>query len=70
MSPSLRFGVAAVVVFRDWSDVVRPGDRTPYIVSATQVPTAATFGGRAIIAPPPPSNNTDFWLQGVSFGVG
>jgi hypothetical protein len=56
--------------FLYWSDVVRPGDQIDRAVNPTQLPRSATaplLSGPA--RPAPVLRDTDFWAQGISFGV-
>jgi hypothetical protein len=56
--------------FMYWSDVVRPGDQIDNRVNPTKVPTFAAFGGAGGGPNPLPFfSTTDYWIQGVSFGV-
>ncbi len=51
------------------SNVVRPGDQIDRVVNPTQVPA---FGGLGLIGPARPAailQQTDFWAQGVNFGL-
>lgn len=55
--------------FLYWSNVVRPGDQIDRVVNPTQVPG---FGGLALEGPARPApifQQTDFWAQGLNFGV-
>jgi hypothetical protein len=66
--PLLR--VFAGYTFLYWSEVVRPGDQVDATVNLTRVPTSATFGPlRGPARPALPFKDTDFWAQGVNFGV-
>jgi Putative beta barrel porin-7 (BBP7) len=52
------------------SSVVRPGDQVDRTVNVANVPTSLAFGlpgGPA--SPAPQFVRTDFWAQGVTFGV-
>ena len=56
--------------FLYWSDVARPGDQFNRVVNPTIVPASNTFG--TPIGPAQPSctfQHTDFWAQGVNFGL-
>jgi hypothetical protein len=53
-----------------WSNVVRPGDQIDRTVNTSQVPTDPTFGtltgpARPVVMP----QSTDFWAQGLNFGL-
>jgi Putative beta barrel porin-7 (BBP7) len=52
--------------FLYWSQVVRPGSQVDRSINPTQ-----TFGGAltGVPAPVPLFNRTDYWAQGVSFGL-
>jgi Putative beta barrel porin-7 (BBP7) len=47
------------------SQVVRPGDQVPLVLSAAQIPTSPTFILPTGTIPAPVANRTDFWAQGV-----
>ncbi len=57
--------------FLYWSDVVRPGDQIDRAVNASQLPTSvgppSTLTGPA--RPAFAFHSTDFWAQGINFGV-
>ncbi|HLN33286.1 MAG TPA: BBP7 family outer membrane beta-barrel protein [Gemmataceae bacterium] len=56
--------------FLYWEDVVRPGDQVNRIVNPNLVPSSLSFGTGPTT--PTPSNigsHSDFWAQGVNFGV-
>jgi hypothetical protein len=56
--------------FLYWSNVVRPGDQIDRAVTPTQLPMSAAapvLTGPA--RPAPVLRDTDFWAQGISFGV-
>jgi hypothetical protein len=62
--------VFAGYTFLYWSEVARPGDQIDTTVNLTRVPTSSTFGPLSGPARPAlPFKNTDFWAQGVTFGV-
>jgi hypothetical protein len=53
-----------------WSDVARPGDQINRTVNPGLIPTSQTFGTPGGPAEPSFSlRNTDFWAQGVNFGL-
>lgn len=57
--------------FLYWSDVVRPGDQINRVVNPTLVPASQTYA-KGPAAPAEPSftfQRTDFWAQGVNFGL-
>jgi len=56
--------------FLSWSSVVRPGNQIPLVVSAGQIPSSSTFGVNPQAVPGPVSHSTDFWSQGLTFGLG
>jgi hypothetical protein len=56
--------------FLYWSDVVRPGEQIDRVVNLTQIPS--NVGAGPIVGPARPApmiNATDFWAQGVNFGI-
>jgi len=57
--------------FLYWSNVQRPGEAIDLQVNSTRVPTAPFFGV-APSGPPAPLfsfHNSDFWAQGINFGL-
>jgi hypothetical protein len=55
--------------FLYWSDVARPGDQIDPFLNTTQVPRT---GGTPVVGPTHPAfqfRDTDFWAQGINFGV-
>jgi hypothetical protein len=64
------FRVFIGYTFLYWSDVARPGDQVSRIINPALVPTSPTFGnGTGTALPGRGINSTDFWAQGVNFGV-
>ena len=62
--------VFAGYTFLYWSDVVRPGNQIDPVVNPTQLPLTRPAGGLIGAARPTPFlERTDFWAQGVNFGV-
>jgi hypothetical protein len=58
--------------FLYWDKVVRPGDQINLAVNPTFVPTALPFGAVVPAGPAEPHfsfRTTDFWAQGISFGL-
>jgi hypothetical protein len=55
--------------FLYWSQVLRPGSQVDLRVNPAEVPTDAGFKGVRTSSPAPQFNRTDFWTQGLSFGV-
>jgi hypothetical protein len=56
--------------FLCWSDVARPGDQIDRGVNVNGVPASRTFGGPAVPARPAFAfRGSDFWAQGVNFGL-
>jgi hypothetical protein len=56
--------------FLYWSDVARPGDQIVRTVNPALVPTSRTFGiGGGPAQPAPLFQRTDFWAQGINFGL-
>jgi hypothetical protein len=56
--------------FLYWSDVARPGNQIDRVINPTQIPT--NMGAGTLVGPARPAVNlrdTDFWAQGVNFGV-
>lgn len=61
-----RLGVSVGYQFFYWSDVALAGDQVDTTINPTQ------FGGGALVGPARPRaifNTSDFWLQGLTFGV-
>ena len=52
--------------FMYWSSVVRPGDQLDLVVDESQFPFP---GGPDPVREPFAFNSTDFWAQGISFGL-
>ena len=68
ITPLLRAYVGYTVLY--WSDVARPGDLINRTVNPSLVPTSQTFntpGGP--LQPSPTFHHSDFWAQGVNFGL-
>lgn len=55
--------------FLYWSDVARAGQEFDRRLDIRQVPTVAGFDPTIKTAPPLTLRSTDFWAQGVSFGL-
>ncbi len=58
--------------FLYWNQVVRPGSEVEARVDIREVPTSPTYNPRgrpAPFFPRPEFNRTDFWAQGVAFGL-
>jgi hypothetical protein len=55
--------------FLYWSQVIRPGSQVDLRVDPAQVPTDPRFTGVHSSSPHPVFSRTDFWTQGISFGV-
>jgi len=75
---SIKFGVhltnyATAYVgytFMYWYDVARAADQIDRVVNPTLVPSNLAFGtGGGPNLPSVPFNRTDFWAQGINFGV-
>ncbi len=52
------------------SNVVRPGDQIDRVVNPTQLPSLGSTGG--LVGPARPAfmfHETDFWVQGIQFGL-
>jgi Putative beta barrel porin-7 (BBP7) len=69
ITPHIR--VSAGYTFLYWSDVVRPGVQFNRVVNSAVVPTSLEFGSSVtpMLATGPTFRHSDFWAQGVSFGV-
>jgi hypothetical protein len=69
VTPWLRASIGYTLVF--WSGVARPGNQIDRTVNPSQVPIDATFGqgGGPARPAPPPFHESDFWAQGISFGL-
>jgi hypothetical protein len=52
-----------------WTDVARPGNQRLPVVNTTQVPTSVDFTGPSPGAAPPVFKSSDYWAQGINFGV-
>jgi hypothetical protein len=56
--------------FLYWTEVVRPGDQIDQTVDARQVPTSIVFTpGLVGTAPTVPFRKSDYWAQGITFGL-
>jgi hypothetical protein len=56
--------------FLYWSSVARPGDQIDRVIDVTQIPNGPTPAGPAsMVRPVGGVHSTDFWAQGVSFGL-
>jgi hypothetical protein len=56
--------------FLYWTDVVRPGDQVDRVVDRTTIPTVEQFvPGATGIRPAPLRVESDFWAQGINFGL-
>jgi hypothetical protein len=64
LTDSLRAFVGYSVLY--WTKVLRAGDQIDLVVNASQIPPGTLVGPAR---PAIPANTTDFWAQGVSFGV-
>jgi Putative beta barrel porin-7 (BBP7) len=56
--------------FLYWDNVIRPGEQIDRVVNLTQLPSTA--GPGTLVGPARPAvllNNSDFWAQGINFGV-
>jgi hypothetical protein len=57
--------------FLYWSSVVRPGDQIDRVIDVTQIPNFNVPGARPTgqARPAPTLHDTDYWAQGINFGV-
>jgi len=56
--------------FLYWSSVLRPGDQIDVGLSGNQIPTDGRFNpGAGPARPGPTLKDTDYWAQGVNFGL-
>ncbi len=55
--------------FLYWSNVVRPGDQIERIIDQAQVPNGNTTTPTDRVFPRFAFDNTDYWAQGLSFGL-
>jgi hypothetical protein len=56
--------------FLYWTDVARPGEQIDRTVDRATVPTVQQFVPGAVgIRPAPLRQQTDFWAQGINFGI-
>jgi hypothetical protein len=68
ITPQLKVSVGYTFLY--WSDVARPGDQVNRVVNPALIPTSTIFGTTGGLAQPAPTfNHTDFWAQGLTFGV-
>jgi hypothetical protein len=68
ITPLLRLTLGYSFLY--WSDVARPGDQVSRIVNPALIPTSTIFGTPGGAAQPAPNfNRSDFWAQGLSFGI-
>src|SRR5262249_39282749 len=67
-SPSLRFTVGYDLIY--WSRVIRPGGQVDPVLDVNQIPNfGAVAPPVAVSRPAVLFKDTDFWAQGISFGV-
>jgi hypothetical protein len=62
--------VYAGYTFLFWNNAARPGEQIDRIVNVSQVPSAVGPGG--LVGTPRPAvlfKDTEFWAQGVNFGL-
>jgi hypothetical protein len=64
LTPALSANVGYDFLY--WSSVVRPGNQIDHNLNATQFPGAGVIGA---LLPAPQFNRSDFFAQGVSFGL-
>jgi hypothetical protein len=55
--------------FLYWSSVARPGDQIDRVIDVTQIPNGPPATSTGMARPAAVVRGTDFWAQGVSFGV-
>jgi Putative beta barrel porin-7 (BBP7) len=56
--------------FTYWTDVLRPGDQVNRNIDTREIPTSFNFTPGFTAAPVAPAfNHTDFWAQGINFGL-
>jgi hypothetical protein len=56
--------------FLYWTEVVRPGNQVDQTVDARQIPTSIVFTpGFVGTAPTVPFRKSDYWAQGINFGL-
>ncbi len=68
VTPNFRAFVGYTFLY--WSSVVRPGDQIDLGLSGTQIPTDSRYNPQAGSARPAVQfRETDFWAQGVNFGL-
>ncbi len=68
LTPHLRATVGYTFLY--WTDVVRPGNQIDRVVDRTTVPTLEQFvPGVTGTRPAPLRAQSDFWAQGVAFGL-
>lgn len=69
ITPRLRATIGYTLIY--WTNVARPGNQTDRTVNPAQVPTDPFFGIGGGPARPslPAIRESDFWVQGVNFGL-
>jgi len=68
IAPWLRATVGYDLLY--WTRVQRPGDQIDLTVDTRQVPTDPSYKAGTVAAfPRPMANRSDFWMQGVTFGL-
>jgi len=68
ITPLIRAYVGYTFLY--WSDVARAGDQVSRIVNPALIPTSQTFGtGGGAPQPGATFEHTDFWAQGINFGL-
>ncbi|HXG10886.1 MAG TPA: BBP7 family outer membrane beta-barrel protein [Gemmataceae bacterium] len=55
--------------FLYWSDVLRPGDQIDRVLDINQIPNFIRGPAVAQVRPVVPFRSTDFWAQGLNFGL-
>ena len=55
--------------FMYWTNVARPGEQNSSVVDLRSIPSIATFVPGMNVGPAPVYQKSDFWAQGVTFGL-
>jgi hypothetical protein len=68
ITPNVSFLVGYSFIY--WSSVVRPGDQIDRSIDQRAIPSSPNFvPGFNAASPAAQFNRTDFWTQGINFGL-
>jgi hypothetical protein len=67
LTPNFRFKVGYNVMYI--SDVVRAGSQVSNVVNPAAVPVDPMYGFVPVVRSPLPLQRTDFWAEGITFGI-